>query len=115
MNVASIGYSPPDGVRISMSASAPEVREGDTIVVVCQTEANPRVENIVWRRLGDASFEQKHKELNITSAQPADAGTYTCHATNRLTPTDSAAYTYTDSKEIQLNVLCTSPLQSLGT
>ena len=90
------------------------MKEGEEFRILCETDANPTVDKIVWSKKTDASFEQKQAELHISGVSVEDAGIYICSATNHLTPTDSNDKEYRASKDIELKVLCKCPITTIG-
>lgn len=95
-----------DGVKISFDKEDPAVKDGESLLLRCITDANPEIESVHWQKVGNSSFKQNGHLLNLTHVNIDDAGAYRCHATNRLTPTDSQSYSYASFETIDVNVLC---------
>uniref|UniRef100_A0A7M4FYR1 Cell adhesion molecule 4 n=1 Tax=Crocodylus porosus TaxID=8502 RepID=A0A7M4FYR1_CROPO len=61
-------------------------REGDTLVLTCAVNGNPRPTKIQWSRANDSLPERAHLEgevLTIPALSLLDNGTYACQAANK--------------------------------
>ena len=74
----------PDKPVITLSPSR-SVRENDNIVITCEVTANPAASDIVWKYNGNVI--NSDETLTLTNVKRAQAGTYTCEASNTMTPT----------------------------
>jgi hypothetical protein len=78
-------------VSVVSGSYEPHVEGRDTMNLTCLVEANPPAE-IAWRRTGDspAVVVATGRSLVLGPVNRADAGTYSCRATNPLGESEPA-------------------------
>ncbi|XP_033928212.1 B-cell receptor CD22 [Melopsittacus undulatus] len=77
-----VQYAPTARIHPSQSV----LREGDTLVLTCAVNGNPRPTEIAWSRGNDSLPPRARAEgevLTLPALAPQDNGTYSCHVGNR--------------------------------
>ncbi|XP_039276455.1 irregular chiasm C-roughest protein-like [Nilaparvata lugens] len=94
---------PPDVKLIGVPET--DVEEGDTVVLKCETDANP-VASVVWRRAGSLDVASLEESLQFRPITRKDSGTYTCQARNVLGSSEPMT--------VQLDVKYAPTISSVG-
>ncbi|KAF5897143.1 B-cell receptor CD22-like isoform X2, partial [Clarias magur] len=87
-------YYPPKSVSVSISPSG-EIVEGSSVILICNSDANPPVETYIWYK--QRSYIGTGKTYTISTISSADSGDYTCQAENK--------HGHQSSTAVSLNVL----------
>ncbi|XP_068687447.1 uncharacterized protein [Montipora foliosa] len=66
---------------VTMTASKPEVKEGQSVTLTCQSDGFPSP-SFSWRFNGNTINGALNNEFLVANAEVKDAGNYTCIATN---------------------------------
>ncbi|XP_057279544.1 cell adhesion molecule 4, partial [Pezoporus wallicus] len=77
-----VQYAPTARIHPSQSV----LREGDTLVLTCAVNGNPRPTEIAWSRGNESLPARARAEgevLTLPALGPQDNGTYSCHVGNR--------------------------------
>lgn len=63
-----------------------EIEDGESVTIHCNATSNPPPITVEWLREGRPDFRQSGNILRLHRVSADSAGTYTCRASNVLTP-----------------------------
>lgn len=111
-----VSYSPQLWLRLGQNLQQDKIKEGDDVYFDCEIQANPRVQQIIWRRNGEAlqrntqGLIMNEGNLIIQQVTREAAGLYSCHASN----TEGAGNSNVVSLVVQYVPVCLSQGQAVG-
>ncbi|KAL1281683.1 hypothetical protein QQF64_000486 [Cirrhinus molitorella] len=85
---------PPKSVSVSISPSA-EVVKGDSVTLICSSDANPPALNFSWFKENQSSAVGSGQNFSISSVNSNHSGRYYCEAQNKYGSERSASVSVT--------------------
>ena len=83
------------------------IEEGEVLTVECAAQASPSEITYRWTKEDESFTPQDSATLTISNIERTEHdGTYTCTATNQMTPTDAEPETGTGTESVTISVEC---------